>query len=209
MSYEYITNRNSPNFWDQNDLAGYQEIEIESFTIHHWGSLATRFWPTVNWVCRPNGDSSAHEVIEAGRVAHLINLYRAAWHSGSLTGNLKSYALELNPRASDGDYNTAAERIADLWHAIKKKVPLRPHNSWTATECPGRYDLARLTREANVWFNRKYGKRDIMATLDQEDLDNIAYAVNAYNRRNESIDASGMLAAIYEKTVGPIPMEDK
>lgn len=156
MPYEYITNRDSFNYWSPEDLAGYCQITIDTLTIHHWGEVGAQFWPTVDWVCRQGGDTSAHEVIEAGRVAQLINFGNAAWHSGSFEGNTTSYSLELNPRASDGDYATAAERIADIWATYGYK-PLRPHKSWSATACPGAYDLGRLEREAQAWFQALHG----------------------------------------------------
>lgn len=159
MSYEYITNRDSPNFWSAADLAGYGSITIESLTIHHWGAVGAMFGPTVDWLCRPAGNTSAHEVIEAGRVAQVINFGNAAWHSGSYAGNTTSYSLELNPRAWDGDYATAAERIADIW-ATYGRLPLRPHKSWSSTACPGAYDLARLEREADAWFRKLYAGQD-------------------------------------------------
>lgn len=155
MSYEYITNRDSPNFWSAADLGGYGTITIESLTIHHWGAVGAQFGPTVDWLCRPAGNTSAHEVIEAGRVAQVINFGNAAWHSGSYAGNTTSYSLELNPRAWDSDYATAGERIADIW-ATYGRLPLVPHKSWSATECPGAYDLARLESEAETWFRKLY-----------------------------------------------------
>lgn len=156
MPYEYITNRDSFNYWSPEDLAGYAGITFDSITIHHWGEVGALFWPTVDWVCRPGGNTSAHEVIEAGRVAQVINFGNAAWHSGSFEGNTSSYSLELNPRAWDSDYATAAERIADIWATYGYK-PLRPHKSWSATACPGAYDLARLEREAQASYQARYG----------------------------------------------------
>ena len=159
MPYDYITAYDSPNHWTQADLAGYAEISFETITIHWWGSPADnpQFLPTVEWLCRPAGNSSAHEVIEAGRVAQVINFGCAAWHSGNFRGNTTSYSLELNPRAWDSDYRTAAERIADIWATYGRK-PLVPHNSWTATACPGNYDLARLDREAWDIYQATYGQ---------------------------------------------------
>lgn len=163
-SYEYITSRNSPNFWTSAQCLLYYLMArtIKGITIHHWGDPANhpRFWSTVNWVCRIGGNTSAHEVIEAGRVACLIAHKFAAWACGNARGNATNVHLELNPRASDGDYDTAAERIADIRHLHKKDLPLKPHNFWTATACPGRYDLDRLDREARAWAKRKYGKAD-------------------------------------------------
>lgn len=126
-----------------------------AITIHHWGDPADHRAPTAfdgvrNWLMGQGGNSnsSAHEVIEAGRVAVLAPATSATWHSGDPRGNARNYALELHPRASDADYDTAAQRIADLWDSWGREVPLDRHQDYTATACPGAWDINRLTRLA-------------------------------------------------------------
>lgn len=155
MAYKYITHIDSPNYWQPHTvlLRYLMKRTIIAITIHHWGDPDDKptFDGTVSWICRANGNTSAHEVIEAGRVACLIDHSNASWACGHAQGNAQTISLELNPRASDGDYETAAERIADIRMMHGKDFPLLPHKHWTATACPGRYDLDRLDRLA-----RKY-----------------------------------------------------
>lgn len=158
MTYEYITNRTSPN---QTPGASCKKVfgyarTIDFITIHWWGDPTTKpsFNGVVDYLCRNGGSSSAHEVIEAGRVACIVAHANAAWQAGNSKGNATSIGLELNPRCSDGDYATAAERIADIWRLHGRVIPLKPHREWKATACPGNYDLARLNREAQAFYGK-------------------------------------------------------
>lgn len=162
MSYVYYKNYDSPNYTPKSSVVrvfGVRRI-INSITVHHWGDpkQSPTFYGIINWLCRKNGTSSAHAVIEAGRVACLVDYKDASWHAGNKLGNATSIGLELNPRCSSGDYSTAAEHIADIW-MVYGKLPLIPHKHWRATECPGNYKLDRLKKEAEVWYERKKAKK--------------------------------------------------
>lgn len=151
MPYAYITSHNSPNYTAARNVPSVfgQARKVKSITIHHWGDPKNKpqFDGIVSWLCRPNGNSSAHYVVEAGKVACIIDPDNAAWHAGNAVGNATSIGIELNPREQDGDYVTAAELIGTL-RKTYGDVPLFPHRHWASTECPGTYDLARLDRLA-------------------------------------------------------------
>ncbi|MBF0721387.1 peptidoglycan recognition protein family protein [Sanguibacter inulinus] len=149
MTYESITDRNSGNFTPAGAVQkvfGRPRV-IKSITIHHWGVYGQRFAGVVDYLCRPGGKSSAHYIVEDGRVACIVAPRDAAWHSGSDAGNATSVGLELRPEATDGDYATAAELIREL-RAAFGDLPLVRHSSWKATACPGKWDLDRLDRLA-------------------------------------------------------------
>lgn len=151
MSYQYITNRDSPNYTPAAQVPSAYGMSrtIDGFTYHWWGDPATRptFDGVVSWLCRPGGGSSAHYVLEAGRVACIVGPYDAAWHAGNARGNAKTIGIEMNPRASAEDYRTAAEFSAQLIDAFGDKLKYR-HNDWNATQCPGHYDINRIDRES-------------------------------------------------------------
>lgn len=150
MAYKFNTKK-SGNFTPAARVKGYYGMErkIRAITIHWWGDPKNK--PThdgvVNYLCRKNGSSSAHEVISAGRVTLLVDHADAAWHAGHSEGNAQTIGLELDPRATKGVYATAAERIAEL-RAEYGDLPLVPHRHWMATQCPGVFDLDRLDRLA-------------------------------------------------------------
>ncbi|WP_353708981.1 N-acetylmuramoyl-L-alanine amidase [Cellulosimicrobium sp. ES-005] len=143
----YITEHDSPNFTPAAKCRARfgQPRTVESITIHWWGDPATKpsFDGVVSHLCRRAGTSSAHYVIDAGRAACIVDPDDAAWHAGSRTGNATSIGLELDPRATDDVYATAAEVIADLRRTYGD-LPLVPHKHWKNTACPGVFDLARL-----------------------------------------------------------------
>lgn len=149
--YDLITKYDSPNFTRSalSLLRFGRKRTIDAITIHHWGVRGQAFFGVVNYLCRKGGNTSAHEVIESGKVAVIVDHKNAAWHAGNAKGNATTIGLELRPEATDGDYATAAQRIYDLRKEYGN-LPLIPHRDWKATSCPGNWDLKRLDREARA-----------------------------------------------------------
>lgn len=137
----------SPNFYTPEQCLAHYGIarSIGGITIHHWGDPATNptFDSVVAHLCNPKAYVSAHYVVEDGRREQLVDDANAAWHAGNRVGNARTIGLELNPLERDGDYQEAAQLIAEL-RARYGDLPLYPHNHWFNTACPGTYDLGRL-----------------------------------------------------------------
>jgi hypothetical protein len=154
MTYELITKHDSRNYTPNASVPAVygRPRTIDSITIHWWGlpEWKATFEGTTQFLCTNTKPTSAHEVIEAGRVAVIVNHNDAAWAAGNPTGNATSIHLELNPRANDADYTTAAQRIHDIRTLHGKHLPLIPHRHWQATMCPGNWDLARLNQLAGT-----------------------------------------------------------
>ena len=149
MAYNYITNYDSPNFTpaaQAKSVFGHTRT-IEGITIHHWGdpALNPQFQNIVNYLCRSNGNTSAHYVATGTnrQVACIVNPGDVAWHSGSAWGNAKTIGIELDPRARDEDYDVAAELVADIRSAYGD-VPIYWHSYFSATACPGKWNPYRL-----------------------------------------------------------------
>lgn len=158
MTYEYITSSSSPNFTRGANSAkvfGFSR-RILGITIHHWGDPAdgATFDSVVRYLCRKNGNTSAHYVIQAGKCSCIIAPENVAWHAGHAKGNATTLGLELNPRASEADYETAGEVIADIWRAYGK-IPLFKHSDFKATKCPGRWNLYKLEKIAELHYLNK------------------------------------------------------
>ena len=133
MSYEYITKYDSPNYTE-----GRQGNKISEIVIHHWGIDGQSFNGVVNWLCRKNGNSSAHYVVEGGKVACLVDCADTAWHAGNFAHNLKSIGIECRPEMSAQDLETVCELVADLYE-VYGVLPIVGHKDVSATSCPGRY----------------------------------------------------------------------
>jgi hypothetical protein len=117
--------------------------KVSSITIHWWGNKGQKFATVRDFLCTNNSPTSAHYVVQDGLVACIVSPDDCAFHAGNAEGNSHSIGIECRPEATDGDYATIAELIRDL-RAIYGDIPLRPHNYWYNTACPGDYDLARL-----------------------------------------------------------------
>ena len=111
-------------------------------TIHHWGSDGQKFDNVVHWLQGAGGrnrSSSAHYVVEAGRVVQIVEDHRAAWHSGTNAGNGQDIGIEMRPEMSAGDWETLVELCAYLERKHGRSFKYRKHSDWKNTACPGRY----------------------------------------------------------------------
>lgn len=89
-----------------------------------------------------------------GHVYCLVTPTRVAYGQGDGAmgvGNRKGISIECDPRMRPEDLETVAHVIARMRREHKKPYPLRPHQHFTQTECPGTYmqQLAWLSARAN------------------------------------------------------------
>ena len=139
MAYQELTQYNSPNYTPESQVPYIYGMPrtIDGVTYHWWGDPAQQpqFDGIVNWLCRPNGNSSAHVVGEAGRIAWIIDANNAAWHAGNARGNATTVGYECNPRLADGDYEVMGEFHYDMENAYGKRLPIYVHKEWFNTSC--------------------------------------------------------------------------
>ena len=149
--YDYITKYSSGIYTPKRKVPRIfgRKRTITGITIHHWGIRGQSFFGVVKFLCRKGGNTSAHYVAEAGRVACIVAPKNAAWHAGNAKGNATTVGIECRPEATNADYATVAQLVADLRKAYGN-LPLIPHRAWKSTSCPGVWDLARLDREARA-----------------------------------------------------------
>lgn len=133
---------NSKNFTPSRSVPSIYGMPrvISGVTVHWWGepSWNQKFNAVADYLSRPGGNTSAHFVVEDGRVACLISPENAAWHSGSAKGNATTIGIECRPGMSPGDLETLAYLIAwleDMYGPLK----VYGHRDWSATACPGTY----------------------------------------------------------------------
>lgn len=149
MSYQYITEHNASAYTPRALVAavfkaGPRPLVPVSDVVHHWDDPAKRptFEGTVRWFeTQPPTGSSSHYVLEAGRVACMVNEADAAHTNGHAAANARCVAWECNPRCSNADRETLAQALSDAWVARGMTAPGRVelHRMYQGTECPGRY----------------------------------------------------------------------
>jgi N-acetylmuramoyl-L-alanine amidase len=116
----------------------------ESITIHHFGAFGQRPADVVDFFINRNWTTSAHFVCSAAKIWCLVSPANAAWAAGNAYGNATSIHIECPPEATDADYAAVAWLVSFLRENYGANLPLKPHNAWTATACPGKWDLARV-----------------------------------------------------------------
>lgn len=150
---------NSPNYTPNAQVAAVfgRPRSIDYITIHWWGdpNQGPTYEGVVSWLCQTRSQVSAHDVITGTgrRVAVIVDYPNAAWHAGNAVGNATSLGFECDPRCRQEDYEAVAEDVADTWKYYGRMIPLRPHNSWTSTTCPGNYDLNKINQMAVALYN--------------------------------------------------------
>lgn len=148
MSYNYLTQYNSPNYTPENQARATwgRPRTIEIVAQHWWGDPNTNptFEGVIATLCNPSRQASAHFVATGTgrRVACLVGLNNASWATNS--ANPYSISIEGDPRCRPEDYDVIAELIAELRIAYGIQLPIKPHRDFVATACPGNYDLNRL-----------------------------------------------------------------
>lgn len=139
MAYQELTQYNSPNYTPESQVPYVYGMArtIDGVTYHWWGDPAQQpqFGGIVSWLCRPNGNSSAHVVGEAGRIAWIIDANNAAWHAGNARGNATTVGYECNPRLADGDYEIMGEFHYDMEKAYGRRLAIYVHKEWFNTSC--------------------------------------------------------------------------
>lgn len=133
MAYEFLTQYNAVSY-----MPGRQGCGVDKIIVHHWGEDGQAFEGVLSWFQNPACSTSAHAVLEAGRVACIVNYYDTAYHAGNWNANLTSIGIECRPEMSDGDLETLCEYIADLWGTYGV-LPIYGHKDFSSTACPGRY----------------------------------------------------------------------
>lgn len=166
--YTFLTQHNSPNYTPAADARSVwgrprvtRAVDGAKIAIHWWGDPNTNptFEGVINTLCNPSRGASAHFVATGTgrRVACLVDPMDASWATNS--ANPYTFSIECDPRCRDEDYDVVAEVVADLW-ATFGVMPLVPHRDFTATQCPGNYDLARIeaiARKKVADPNAQYG----------------------------------------------------
>ena len=161
MSYEFRDNRRSSYM-----AKGRANTPIDVIVIHHWGNDGQN-WDNLTAYTVNNRNMSTHYVAMAGKVERQVDEKDTAYHGGNPAINHRSIGIECRPEATDGDYETVAELVADIWSRHGKlplighnQVPsVRPGQQYVATGCPGRYDVERIRKEAEGWYAKKYTKQ--------------------------------------------------
>lgn len=137
MGYEYLTNYNA-NAYMVGRMSNGVQYAVDKIIIHHWGAEGQTFDGVCAWFENPSCQTSAHYVVDGGRVACLVNLSDTAYHAGDWGANLTSIGIECRPEMSDADIETVCELVAYLYK-VYGELPIYGHKDFSSTACPGKY----------------------------------------------------------------------
>lgn len=137
MGYEYLTNYNA-NAYMVGRMSNGVQYSVDKIIIHHWGAEGQTFDGVCAWFENPSCQTSAHYVVEGGRVACLVNLSDTAYHAGDWGANLTSIGIEARPEMSNADLETVCELVAYLYK-VYGELPIYGHKDFSSTACPGKY----------------------------------------------------------------------
>lgn len=151
MNVEWIP---SPNFTPASQVkAAFGRSRTTEIVVGHWwGDPNTnpKVGGVVSWFQNPRSQVSAHYVIGQGRIVQMVSEGDAAWHSRQ--ANPFTVGIEINPNPTDDDYQKVGWKVFEI-RQRRGNLPLKGHNVYVNTQCPGTIDLARIDRIANEYAN--------------------------------------------------------
>src|SRR5699024_6165498 len=131
---EVETGKTSPN--KNTDRRGH---EVQHITVHWWGNPSGQsFDGIVDWLCDKRAKVSAHYVINAGRVARIVDESHRSWANGNADANSQAITIECDPNDVRGTLPVLAALVKDI-RSRWGDLPIYPHSKWTSTQCPGDY----------------------------------------------------------------------
>lgn len=212
VNYKELTQYNSPNYTPYSMVRQIYGMDryIEGVVYHWWGDPNNKpqFLNIINWLCRANGNSSAHTVGEGGRVAWIIDAINAAWHAGNARGNARYVGYECNPRLSDEDYQTMGEFHYTMEKAYRRTLEIRVHKEFSSTQCSP-IDKNRIRRIADSLHNQDKTPAPVWVRMDnprQMVAINDLYVVNLDTNKNQGdkVKAGTKIDFNMKKTVGGV-----
>lgn len=132
--YRLETNRATPS----SAYTPGRTTKVTDVVIHHYGDDSATYESSVNWLTRPGASTSAHFVVDQGRVARIVKPTDTAWHAGDWPVNTRSIGIENHPIWTQAREDTLVQLCADLeeeYGGLRYTV----HSDHTATACPGRW----------------------------------------------------------------------
>lgn len=140
MSYHLLTGWQSPA---NRYTPGRDGHAIDTIVIHWWGwpAQSGSFDGTLRWFCDPSSgaQTSAHYVVEPGRVACIVDPDDTAWHAGNWPVNQRSIGIECSPHDIPGTLPTVVELVAALMRTYGRGLRVIGHRDASSTTCPGEY----------------------------------------------------------------------
>lgn len=144
-----------PEFWGTQ----YKGRKPTGLTIHHWGVDGQKFEGVASFLATNDKPTSAHYVVEDGRIATLAPHAVGTFHSGHPVGNATTLGIEMRPECTPGDVDTLVQLIYELEEQYGS-LNIYQHNDWVSTKCPGRYEakIPEIIERVNAMH--KNGGRD-------------------------------------------------
>lgn len=134
MSYKLETQYSTPRTAYTPGRAG----KVTEIVIHHYGDDSATYESSIGWLTRSNAVTSAHYVVDAGRVACIVSPNDTAWHAGNWPVNVRSIGIENHPLWTPARERTLVELCADL-HETYGTLNYSVHQNHFLTSCPGRW----------------------------------------------------------------------
>lgn len=105
-------------------------------TLHWWGNPGQKFDNVAHFLSTNDVPTSAHYVVEDGRIATLAVPEMATYHAGHTVGNGTTIGIECRPEMTAGDLDTVVQLIFELEQTYGS-LNIYQHCDWFPTQCAG------------------------------------------------------------------------
>lgn len=136
-TYKYETQWTTKNQVARSFYGNYGS-KPTGITLHHWGNDGQKFDDVARFLATNDVPTSAHYVVEDGRIACLAAPEVATFHAGHPVGNGTTVGIELRPEMTSGDIDTLVQLIYEL-ETTYGSLNIYQHCDWFNTACAGRW----------------------------------------------------------------------
>jgi len=139
----------------KNFTKGREGRKVKYIAIHWLGTKGATGESSANYLLNNNKNTSTHYVVEDNNVWLVVHPENTAYAVGDWIGNTESISIEMSATvdrlASELTYKTTVELIiilCDLYNLKIDNKTIRPHSSFSATQCPGTINIPKLIKFA-------------------------------------------------------------
>jgi hypothetical protein len=155
-------------FTPDESRAYYGRYSRDNYIVHWWGAPGAvgSHDSIVNYILgtASRGQMSVNYVLSNGKISLLVGPDYVSW--GAQGGNPTGINVEHEPTLNDEGYKKAGWLKEQLEQRYGKRLGIKRHSDYYATQCPGTVSLDRIEQECDKWRRKVYDQPPVVVPPD-------------------------------------------